>query len=90
MANKCDQSDVQIYRNTCIDTANLAWKMGITGKSRIAVAAYHDGSVEGSDLIKCIHKDLERMGTRLFVFKWRNMEAWTRNFLDRLHEYKLF
>ncbi len=44
IANTCDQNDVQIYRNTCRGTGDIAWRMGITGNSSIAVAAYDDGS----------------------------------------------
>lgn len=78
IANKCDQSDVQIYRSTCRGTGDLAWKMGITGNSRIAVAAYNDGSKEGNGLINCIEKDLMSLGTDLFVFKWKNQEVWSK------------
>ena len=87
IANTCDQNDVQIYRNTCKGTGDMAWRMGITGNPRVAVAAYNDGSKEGDDLIKCIKKDLKSLGTDLFVFKWKNQEVWSKqvwNFFGRL------
>lgn len=87
IANTCDQNDVQIYRNTCKGTGDLAWRMGITGNPRIAVAAYNDGSKEGDALIDCIKKDLKSLGTNLFVFKWKNQEVWSKqvwNFIGRL------
>lgn len=85
IANTCDQNDVQIYRNSCKGTGDLAWKMGITGKQRIAVAAYHDGSQEGSELIQCIKDDLNGLGTSLFVFKWKNQEIWL---MQLLHQFQ--
>ena len=56
----------------------MAWRMGITGNRRVAVAAYNDGSKEGDDLIDCIKKDLKSLGTGLFVFKWKNQEVWSK------------
>lgn len=87
IANTCDQNDVQIYRNTCRGTGDIAWRMGITGNPRVAVAAYNDGSKEGDDLIDCIKKDLKSLGTDLFVFKWKNQEVWSKQvwkFIGRL------
>ena len=87
IANICDQNDVQIYRNTCRGTGDAAWEMGITGNSRVAVAAYTDGSNEGDDLMNCIKKDLKSLGTDLFVFKWKNQEVWSNRvwkFISRL------
>ena len=87
IANICDQNDVQIYRNTCKGTGDMAWRMGITGNPRVAVAAYNDGSNEGDDLIDCIKKDLKSLGTNLFVFKWNNQEIWSKQvwkFIGRL------
>ena len=78
IANTCDQNDVQIYRNTCKGTGDMAWRMGITGNPRVAVAAYNDGSKQGDDLIKCIKQDLKSLGTDLFVFKWKNQEVWSK------------
>jgi len=83
IANTCDQNDVQIYRNTCSGTGDMAWNMGITGNKRIAVAAYHDGSEKGQQLIDCIKKDLETLNTKLFVFKWKNQEAWIKYILGK-------
>ena len=83
IARNCDHSDIQIYRNTCKATNDLAWKMGATGNKRIAVAAYHDGSQEGADLIECIEQNLQKMGTKLFVFKWKNQEY---KFIQILHK----
>ena len=83
IADTCDQNDVQIYRNTCKGTGDLAWKMGITGKQHIAVAAYHDGSKQGTELIKCIKQDLKGLGTKLFVFKWKNQEAIIKHLLPQ-------
>ncbi len=77
-ASQCDQSDVQIYRESCRRTGDIAWNMGITGKQGIAVAAYTDGSRQGARLIECIKSDLSSMGTKLFVFKWKNQEVWSR------------
>ena len=77
IANTCDQNDVQIYRNTCKGTGDMAWRMGITGNPIVAVAAYNDGSKQGDDLIKCIDNDLKSLGTELFVFKWKNQEVWS-------------
>ena len=77
-------SDVQIYRNTYKGTGDLAWNMGATGNKKIAVAAYHDGSEEGAELIKCIEQDLQNMGTKLFVFKWKNQEIWLMQILHRI------
>lgn len=84
IATSCDQNDVQIYRNSCKGTGDLAWKMGITNNQRIAVAAYHDGSKDGSELIQCIKDDLKGLGTRLFVFKWKNQEIWLMQLLHQL------
>ena len=56
----------------------MAWRMGITGNHEIAVAAYNDGSKEGDELIKCIEKDLKSLKTKLFVFKWKNQEIWSK------------
>ncbi len=78
IANNCDQSDVQIYRNNCKGTGDMAWRMGITGNPRIAVAAYEDGSKEDSELIKCIKEDLKTLNTKLFVFKWKNQQVWSK------------
>ena len=44
IANTCEQNDVQIYRNTCKGTGDMAWRMGIIGNPRVAIAAYNDGS----------------------------------------------
>ena len=76
IAQECDQNDVQIYRETCRATGDIAWRMGITGNPRIAVAAYNDGSKSGSELIECIEEDMDSLGTSLFVFKWKNQEIW--------------
>ena len=84
IARICDHSDIQIYRNTCKGTGDLAWKMGATGNQKIAVAAYHDGSEEGAELIDCIEQDLHNLGTKLFVFKWKNQEFWIMQFLHRI------
>lgn len=87
IANECDQSDVQIYRNTCKGTGDMAWSMGITGNPRIAVAAYADGSREGKELIECIKQDLKSLDTDIFVFKWKNQEVWSKQiwkFIGRL------
>jgi len=84
VANTCDQNDVQIYRNTCKGTGDMAWRMDITNNQKIAVAAYDDGSKEGEELIKCIEKDLKTLSTKLFVFKWKNQEVWLIQVLHRL------
>lgn len=76
LSTNCDQSDVQLYRYGCKETGDLAWKMGITGNSKIKVAAYDDGTPKGTKLVKCIENDLKGLGTGLFVFKWKNQEAW--------------
>ena len=86
IANTCDQNDVQIYRNTCKGTGDMAWNMGITNNPRIAVAAYNDGSTEGDALIKCIDADLKSLGTKLFVFKWKNQEIWLMQVLHQLQK----
>ena len=78
LAENCNQIDVQIYRYTCKETGDMAWRMGITGNSAIAVAAYDDGSKNGSEQVRCIKKDLSNMGTKLFVFKWKNQEVWSK------------
>ena len=78
ISNTCDQNDVQIYRNTCRGTSDTAWRMGITGNPRVAVAAYSDGSKEGDESIKCIEEDLKSLKTKLFVFKWKNQEVWSK------------
>ena len=78
VANICDQNDIQIYRYSCRETGDIAWRMGITGNHRVAVAAYNDGSKEGDKLIKCIKRDLKKMSTKLFVFKWKNQEDWSK------------
>jgi len=57
---------------------------GYTGNQRIAVAAYNDDSQEGSELVKCIKKDLTSMSTRLFVIKWKNQEIWLMQLLHQL------
>ena len=77
IANTCDQNDIQIYRNTCKGTGDMAWRMGITGNPKIAVATYNDGSKEGDESIKCIEEDLQSLKTKLFVFKWKNQEVWS-------------
>lgn len=46
--------------------------MGATGNSKVAVAAYHDGSDAGTELIDCIEQDLQSLSTKIFVFKWKN------------------
>ena len=79
IASACDHSDVQIYRQGCMATGDMAWNMGITGYSNIKVAAYHDGSNQGTELINCIKADLNSLGTGLFVFKWKNQEAWLKH-----------
>lgn len=84
IANTCDQNDVQIYRHSCKETGDIAWKMGITGNPKIAVAAYEDGSKKGVENINCIRKDLKTLGTDLFVFKWKNQEVWTQKILSLL------
>lgn len=76
LASKCDHADVQIYRKTCFETVDMALRMGITGHLKIKVAAYDDGSVQGGELLKCIEKDLSTLRTGMFVFKWKNQEAW--------------
>ena len=78
IANSCDQNDIQIYRHTCRGTGDIAWQMGLTGNPRIAVSAYADGSQQGDELIRCIQRDLQTLGTKLFVFKWKNQEVWSR------------
>ena len=78
IAKNCDQNDVQIYRQNCKRTGDIAWEMGITGKPRIAVSAYADGSQSGAKRITCIQKDLQTLGTKLFVFKWKNQEVWSK------------
>ena len=80
IASTCDQNDVQLYRYKCQETGDIAWRLGITGNPKIAVAAYEDGSNEGIELIRCIEKDLNILGTELFVFKWKNQEAWMGKF----------
>jgi hypothetical protein len=87
LAANCDQSDLQLYRYRCKETRDLAWKMGVTGDSRVKVAAYDDGTLNGAKLIKCIENDLNKLGTGLFVFKWKNQEAWLKK---ALHIYKCF
>lgn len=82
IASTCDQNDVQIYRHNCKETGDIAWKMGITGNPKIAVAAYEDGSKKGEENINCIRKDLKTLGTDLFVFKWKNQEIWTKKILN--------
>jgi len=84
IANSCDQNDVQIYRHTCKETGNIARNLGITGNSKIAVAAYEDGSTEGIELISCIKRDLSTLGTNVFVFKWKNQEVWTQRITNAL------
>ena len=86
IANTCDQNDVQIYRNTCKGTGDMAWNMRITNNPRIAVAAYNDGSTKGDALIKCIDADLKSLGTKLFVFKWKNQEIWLMQVLHQLQK----
>ena len=83
-AKSCDQNDVQLYRYTCKGTEDLAWKLGITGNQRIAVAAYHDGSQEGDELIRCIKNKLRKVDSKLFVFKWKNQEFWIMQLLHKL------
>lgn len=39
IASTCDQNDVQIYRYNCQETGDIAWRLGIIGNPRIAVAA---------------------------------------------------
>ena len=84
IASTCDQNDVQIYRHTCKETGDIAWKLGITGNSKIAVAAYEDGSTESIELISCIKRDLSTLGTNVFVFKWKNQEVWTQRITNAL------
>ena len=84
IAKSCNQSDVQMYRIACKETVDLAWRMGITGNKQIAVAAYDDGSHEGRKLIRCIKDDLEKIETKIFVFKWKNQESWMRQLQHHL------
>lgn len=75
----CDQNDIQIYRKNCSDTIDIAWSMGIVGQSNIAIATYADGSQQGDDQIRCLEKNLPTLGSKLFVFKWKNQEAWSKH-----------
>ncbi len=87
LAERCDHVDIQIYRQECTRTGNIAYNLGVTGLSKTAIAVYHDGTEFGEELVSCIEKDLETMGTKVFVFKWKNQEAWTKpiwNTINRL------
>ena len=78
-AEICDQNDIQIYRKNCSDTIDIAWSMGIVGQSNIAIATYADGSQQGDDQVRCLEKNLATLGSQLFVFKWKNQEAWSKH-----------
>ena len=75
-ASLCDHIDVQIYRLGCIRTGDIAYNLGLTGKQNTAISVYHDGSVSGDDQLRCIEQDLAEMGSRMFIFKWKNQEGW--------------
>ena len=75
IASQCDQADVQIYRQTCSDTVATAWRLGILSQPHIAVATYADGSQQGETLMRCLEQKLKATGNPLFVFKWDNQEA---------------
>ena len=78
LARKCDHVDIQIYRQQCKRTGDIAYNLGATGRPETAIAVYHDGTESGEDLVKCMEKDLGTMRTKVFVFKWKNQEAWTK------------
>ena len=75
----CDQTDIQIYRKSCGETLDIAWNMGIIGQPKIAVATYADGSQKGDAQVRCLEKNLTRLGNKLFVFKWKNQETWSKH-----------
>ena len=84
----CDQNDIQIYRKNCSDTINIAWSMGIIGQPNIAIATYADGSQQGDDQVRCLEKNLATLDSKLFVFKWKNQEVWSKRAWKALQSLK--
>ena len=74
-ASLCDQVDVQFYRLSCDDVMNNAYKLGLIGRSRHALAVYDDGSMSAKKELNCVKSRLRKTNNSTFVFKWANPEA---------------
>lgn len=75
-AQRCDHVDIQLYRQSCRETVNSAYQLGVAGRADTAIAIYHDGSAADDRRLSCFRREIEAIGNRLFVFKWKNPEHW--------------
>lgn len=75
-ATLCDHVDIQLYRNSCNSTIDVAYRLGVAGRRDTAIAVYHDGSEADDRRLNCFRQSFQRIGNRVFVFKWKNPEYW--------------
>lgn len=75
-ARLCDHVDIQLYRITCNSTIDAAYRLGVAGRRDTAIAVYHDGSEADDRNLNCFRESFQRIGNRVFVFKWKNPEYW--------------
>ena len=75
-ARLCDHVDIQLYRITCNSTIDAAYRLGVAGRRDTAIAVYHDGSEADDGRLNCFRESFQRIGNRVFVFKWKNPEYW--------------
>jgi hypothetical protein len=75
-AQHCDHVDIQVYRQSCQATVDIARELGVAGWRDTAIAVYHDGSPAAERQLNCMQDRFAAIGNRVFVFKWRNPEHW--------------
>lgn len=75
-AQHCDHVDVQVYRQDCQATVDMARQLGIASRRDTAIAVYHDGSPAADRQLSCTQDRFAAIGNRVFVFKWNNPEHW--------------
>lgn len=85
-ARVCDRVDIQLYRQSCEQTVNAAYNLGIAGQPNTAIAVYHDGSIADQQRLACFQQQFKQIGNRLFVFKWKNPEYWLTPYTKRLSQ----
>ncbi len=78
-AAECDHADIQIYRQSCRRTGDIALSLGAAGRADTAIAVYHDGSKSADEELKCMESDMASLGNKIFVFKWNNPEAYLKH-----------
>ena len=75
-AQHCDHVDIQVYRQSCPATVDVARRLGVAGRRDTAIAVYHDGSPAADRQLNCMQGRFGAIGNRVFVFKWKNPEHW--------------